>query len=205
MDSGLLDIVFFIAKILGLGLAIGLFIKLFRNKKDTILRTEILNLQAKLSQFKLALRGKVRKKSTVLRSSFRVAIIKDDMIDSALRQLQEIPFDSSSDFQNYFDLSRRVVELSHIGVEPTPEAQANGANAVENNYMSSDFRTELEIVRLIKEMYLLSTKINDKIDDYNRINSKTQISRVDDLKFPSLHEINRVFKDEDYSSQKESA
>lgn len=182
---------------MAVGLVVLFALKAIRNKKINRVKAEVLALEAKLSQLRLALKGKVRKKSTIFRSSFQTAIIKDDMIDTALRQLSEIQFESTSEFQDYFDISKKIVDFSQIG----KTANGNVAEKIENSFMCSDFKTEMDIAKIIKDMYVLSTKINEKIDTYNNSRGVVEIEKVDSMNFPSLGEINKIFSMDEVNRQ----
>ncbi len=169
--------------------------KLIRFKKASSIKAEILNLQATLSQSRIALKGKIKKKSNVFRSSFKSPISEGDMFDNALKQLAENSFESSDDFQNYFDLSRKIVNF--IQVENKGDVDKN--SNIENNFMCSDFKTEMDIIRLIKVMTNMSSKINSRIEDNNKTAGSKPIQKVDALVFNSLMEINRIFKSDTHA------
>ncbi len=174
--------------------------KIAKFKKFNGVKSEIQNLQARLSQFRLALKGKMKKKANTFRASFKSAVSEGDMIDKALRQLCENKFETGEDLQAYFDLSRRIVNFIHVenGTDATTPA------SLENNFMCSDFKTEMDIVRIIKEMCELSSRINERIDEHNRINPGHILARVDSMQFSSQTEITRIFR-EDPSLQSEKA
>jgi hypothetical protein len=165
-------------------------------KKFSNVKSEILNLQAKISQLRLALKGKVKKKSNIFRGSLKAGTTEGDMVDNALKSLCENNFECGDDFQAYFDASRKIVNYIQIqsGEGPTQTA--------ENNFMCGDFKTEMDIVRIIKELSTLSAKVNSRIDDYNRINANQKMPKVDSLIFPSLAEIGRIFNEDDSKSKK---
>lgn len=185
-----------ILKIAFFGGIVLLITKFVRFKRSSSVKSDVLNLQAKLSQLRLALKGKIKKKSNIFRGSFKAPITEGDMIDNALKQLVDNPFESSDDFQGYFDLSRRIVNF--IQVENSGDAAAN-VN-VENNFMCSDFKTEMDIVRVIKEMTDISSKINSRIEENNRMSPNQPIAKVDSLIFTSMVDINRIFKEDTHTS-----
>ncbi|MBY0554411.1 hypothetical protein K2P97_07775 [bacterium] len=185
-----------ILKIAFFGGIVLLITKFVKFKRSNSVKSDVLNLQAKLSQLRLALKGKIKKKSNIFRGSFKTAITEGDMIDNALKQLVDNPFESSEDFQGYFDLSRRIVNF--IQVENSGDAVANVS--VENNFMCSDFKTEMDIVRIIKEMTDISSKINTRIEENNRVSPSNPIAKVDSLIFTSMVDINRIFKEDTHTS-----
>lgn len=167
---------------------------LLRSKKFNSTKSDVQTLQARLSQLRLALKAKVRRKSNMFRVMKKTAAIEGDIFDSTNRSLCEIKFENSNDFQMYFDLSKQLVKI--ISIENHGEGFSEAT--IENNFMSNDFKTEMEIIRIIKEMTDLSSKINNRIEDHNRTSSGAQkIQRVDSLIFPSMTEVNRIFKSTD--------
>jgi hypothetical protein len=163
-----------------------------KSKKFLNAKNDIQNLQARLSQLRLALKGKIKRKSNVFRAGIKCNIIEGDIYDSALKSLTEIKFENSEDFQSYFDISKHLVKILQI----SGDNENVPSHALENNYMSSDFKTEMDIIRLIKEMTDLSSKINIRVEEHNR-NSNQKLQRVDSLVFPAIAEINKVYKADD--------
>ena len=175
-----------------LGVVVLLITKFSKFKKSSSVHSNILNLQAKLSQLRLALKGKVKKKSNIIRSSFKMPISEGDKIDHDLKKLGDCLFETSEDFQAYFDLSRSLLSL--IAAESGSDSAAK--MNLENDFMCSDFRIEMDIVRIIKEMMDISSKINVRVVENNRINPSKPLTKVDSLIFTSMVEVNRIFKAE---------
>ena len=172
-----------------LNLVVGGFYILFsvlRSKKFHSAKSEIDNMQARLSQLRLALKAKVKRKSNHFRTMLKTAIIEGDLFDTATRSLAEVRFETSEDFQSYFDISRGIMKLISFQNETLQEVD-------ENSYMSTDFKTEMDIIRIIKEMIELSKRINDRVETYNRTSTQ-KLKNVDELSFGSITEIHRVFK-----------
>ena len=191
--EAIFDLINIVVKISLFAGAVFIALNFFRTKKLTSFKTDIQNLQARLSQLRMALKGKVKKKSNVLRAACTQAVVEGDMFDSALQQLVNNKFESSDDFQDYFDTSRKLVRTLQIdSKEPVAE------HSIENNYMSHDFKTEMEIVRIIKDMCDLTGKINSRIEEHKRTSGQ-KIPRVDSLVFPAITEVNRIFNTEDKS------
>ena len=167
-----------------------LAIQLVRSKKFSSAKTEVVNMQAKLSKARMSLKAKVKKKFNIFHTSIKA--VEGDEIDTLLKKLIEINFETSQDFQAYFDLSRKIVSsIQHYKKEA---GRADTPLDLENNFMCSDFKTELDIIRIIKEMTQLSAKINTRIEENNKKYPNNLIQRVDDLIFDSLTDVNRVFK-----------
>lgn len=169
---------------------------LMKYKKTSNIKLEILNLQARLSKLRLSLKGKIKKKSMIFRSSFnKTAISEGDMIDNALKQLVENPFETSENFQSYFELSRKIVNFIQVENKSEPDQNTN----LENNFMCSDFKTEMDIVRIIKEMGTICARINRRVEDNNVAYPSQPLKKVDGMVFESLADINRIFKSDEQS------
>ncbi len=167
----------------------GVFIvfNMLRSKKFNSTKSDLQLLQARLSQLRLALKAKVKRKTNAFRTMLQSPIIEGDLFDNITRSLVDVKFETSEDFQNYFDISRQTLNL--IQIENGTTAEANP----ENNYMSNDFKSEMDILRIIKEMTELSAKINNRVEEHNRTSSQ-KLKKVDPLYFSSITEVNRVFK-----------
>ncbi|MGZ3691030.1 MAG: hypothetical protein ACXVAX_05990 [Pseudobdellovibrio sp.] len=159
-----------------------------RSKKFNSTKTDLQNLEARLSQLRLALRAKVKRKSNAFRSMLKSSIVEGDLFDNTVKSLCDVKFDSSEEFQHFFDISRQLVKM--ITVDLGSEA---GERTSENNFMSNDFKTEMDILRIIKEMVDISAKINHRVVEHNRTSSQ-KLPRVDPIMFAAITEVNRVFK-----------
>lgn len=164
---------------------------LIKHKKSTNAKVEIQNLQARLSKLRLSLKAKVKKKSNIFRTSFtKTAVTEGDMIDNSLKELVDNTFESSEQFQKYFDQSRKIVNFIQIENQIGPATN----EAVENNFMCSDFKTEMDIVRIITEMSNISSRINSRINEHNITYPSKPIKKVDAMVFESLTDVMRIFK-----------
>lgn len=200
MDS-ILDLLNVVIKIALFGGGAFIAFNVMRSKKFNSVKTDVQNLEAKLAQLRLALKGKVKKKSNVFRAMSKTAIIEGDLLDTNLKNLCDVKFESSEDFQRYFDISKQLVSILQI------ESNGEGVTShmVENSYMSNDFKTEMDIVRIIKEMTDLSSRINARIDEHNRTGIGQKLKRIDTLTFPSMTEVNRIFKSDETPVPKTTA
>ena len=66
------------------------------------------------------------------------SIVEGDLFDNTVKSLCEIKFDSSDDFQHFFDISRQLVKM--IMVDLGSEASERTS---ENNFMSNDLLDRL--------------------------------------------------------------
>ncbi len=159
-----------------------------RSKKFKSAKTDIQYLQARLSQLRLALKAKVKRKSNVFRSMMKTAIVEGDLFDTSLKSLVEVNFNTGQDFQKYFETSKQLFNIASVDNKGTGLAEHTN----ENDYMSNDFKTEMDIIRIIKEMVDLNSKINHRVEEHNRTNTQ-KLERVESLMFPLITEVNRVF------------
>ena len=150
------------------------------------------NLQARLSQLRLALKAKAKRKSNALRAMFKSGIAEGDHFDNTIKSLSDVKFETSEDFQNYFEISRQLVKMIQIDTGGEGMSQ----QAIENNFMSNDFKTEMDILKIIKEMSDLSARINNRVIEHNRTSSQ-KLEKIDPIVFAAMTEVNRVFKGED--------
>ena len=73
------------------------------------------------------------------------------------------------------------------------------------DFMGTDFKSEIAILRLIKEMVDVSKLIHTRIENYNMTNLKQPIAPVKIITFPALAEVNRVFMNKPDEPGSESA
>lgn len=180
--------------------------KCLEYKKKSEAKNYIQSLNAKLSMLRINLKSKIKKKSYKYRSSFKTTISNGDPIDLALNELIDLKFESGEELQRYFDLSKRINSLliseklktadKVERLEKQPAVEQNYENIGKEDFMGTDFKSEISILRIIKDMVELSTILNKRIDAYNIVNPKNPLSTVNSLYFPSLAEVNRVFKTE---------
>ena len=190
MDS-IIDLFNVVLKIAFFGSFLLLAINLVKNKKSSNSKLEIQNLQARLSKLRMSLKAKVKKKSNIFSASFkRTAVIEGDMIDNSLKALGDNSFETSEQFQKYFELSRKIVNFIQIETKVGSGEPEN----IENNFMCSDFKTEMDIVRIITEMSNISSRINKRVDDHNEVYPSKPLKKVDSLIFESMSDVNRIFK-----------
>lgn len=199
--DAIIDLFNMVLKIAFFGGFLLLASNLVKYKKSSNIKAEVQNLQARLSKLRLSLKGKVKKKSNIFRASFtKTAISEGDMMDNALKELTENPFETSENFQNYFDHSRKIVNFIQVESKTEP----NETDNLENNFMCSDFKTEMDIVRIIKEMSTICARINRRVEDNNVAYPSQPLKKVDAMVFESLADIDRIFKSDDQSEPTEN-
>ena len=207
MDS----VITFIGYIINLTLlgAFALFcFKFLQAKKNSNQKNQIQNLNAKLSMLRMTLKAKIKSKSYKYRALFKTGVTSGDPIDLALNELLTLSLENGDDLQRYFDISKRINSL--LVTENTHEALLNKKDPSINtkeivqvgkeDFMGTDFKSEIAILRLIKEMVEVTEIINKRIDYFNSVYPKLPIARLNSLNFPSLMEVNRVFMREKVDS-----
>lgn len=180
-------------------------LKILRDRRKMVGLKHISHTQARLAMLRINIKAKIKKKGMQFRASFRKAIPKGEVVDLALEEMVDLKFETGDDFQRYFDICKKVNVflkadvVSGAAADPAAPAVATaetGTQVIED-FMSSDFKNELAIIRLIKEMTEASADLNRKIDSYNNMNISKPMPKVDSLYFVSLMDVNRVFDDED--------
>ncbi|MBC7742316.1 MAG: hypothetical protein H7061_08965 [Bdellovibrionaceae bacterium] len=167
-------------------------LKVLKTRKKNDIKSEIENLQAKISLLRISLKSKVKKKALTLRTSFTKPISEGEPIDSALQQLIANNLETGNDLQTYVDLSRAV--NSHI-IASVPNYIPT------EDFMTMDFSNEIAIIVLIKEISSLSARLNKRIEKYNQTQPEVKIPYVDNLIFPGMIDFNRVYNDHQLISE----
>lgn len=179
-------------------------------------KKQIDHLQAKMSMLRISLKAKVKKKVNLFKTRYVDPANTGDTIDQTLNLVLENKFETSEDFQNYFDHSKKVNDIIKVDIEaqqaeaeppktilpykpsteprPVSPPQPESVQKFED-FMGSDFKNELAIVRLIKEMVETSKQLNERIIFYNRLNKKSKYKVSEELIFSSLSDVNRVFRE----------
>ncbi len=177
--------------------------KFIQARKNSGEKNQIQNLNAKLSMLRMTLKAKIKGKSHKYRALFKAGIGAGDPVDVLLNELISLSLENGDDLQRYFDVSKKINSL--LMAEAAKEAARESFEAKKDqvakdtshigkeDFMGTDFKSEIAILRLIKEMVEISSVLNKRIDHYNLSGSKNPISRVNSLSFPSFVEVNRVF------------
>ena len=181
--------------------------KFMQARKNSGEKNQIQNLNAKLSMLRMTLKAKIKGKSHKYRALFKFAINAGDPIDLMLNELINLALENGDDLQRYFDISKQINSL--LVAEAVKEAAKDAARESldgkkdqtakdtstigKEDFMGTDFKSEIAILRLIKEMVDVSVVLNKRIDHFNLANPKNPIARVNPLSFSSFTEVNRVF------------
>ena len=184
-----------------LGAAAHFCFKFLQLRKKSGQKNQILNLNAKLSMIRMSLKAKIKTKSYRYRALFKTTVTSGDPVDIDLNDLINLNLDTGEDFQRYFDLSKRInslliAERASESPESKKENQKDDSHIGKEDFMGTDFKNEISILRHIKEMVEISSHLNKRIEAYNQANVKNPIPQVNILTFHSLIEVNRVFRNE---------
>ncbi len=188
--------------------AFALFVfKFIQAQKNSGEKNQIQNLNAKLSMIRMTLKAKIKGKSHKYRALFRSGINAGDPIDLMLNELISLSLENGDDLQRYFDISKNINSL--LIAESAKEAAKDAARESldgkkvqiakdtshigKEDFMGTDFKSEIAILRLIKEMVDVSVVLNKRIDHFNSVSPKNPVARVNPLSFSSFTEVNRVF------------
>lgn len=187
------------------------YVSYHKHKKAKI---EIANLEAKIITLKMALRVKIKIKINSFRSEFSKIIDQQKEIGECILELSKIQYDSSEDFQRHFDLSRKINTLinthrrlnSKLDSQVAQDVEAEADNTFPTvklleEFMGPDYKNEISVIRIIKEItdarLKLIQKINDYNEDYKSDKKQKQLAVVKPLEFTALADINRIFEDSD--------
>ena len=180
--------------------------KCLEYKKNADSKNYIQSLHARLSMLRINLKGKVKRKSNKYRSMFPVTIGTGDPVDLALNDMIENKLETGEEIERYFDIAKKINTLlvterskskdkvadKNLAQHKQPETQYDQGLGDED-FMGTDFKSEISIIRTIKDMVEISNLLNKKIETYNELNTKNPLPKVAPLNFPSLVDVNRVF------------
>lgn len=176
----------------------------FKNSKN-----DIALLNAKIMALKMALRVRVKIKLTSFRDRFGKFIDKDDEIDKALNEIYAIKYETGADFQKYFDISKQVITTMKNDIrfaakfkelsEQQDEVEGSETAQLFQDFCGPDYKNEIALVRIIKEITDANNKLSKKIAEFNhqyRNRKKfTPTQAVNPITFDFLAEINAIFQD----------
>lgn len=178
-------------------------------RKNAEAKNYIQSLHAKLSILRINLKAKVKRKSHKYRSLFPVSISAGDPADLALVDMIENKLETGEEIERYFNIARKINSLLvkessknrdkdkekvHEKLVTQHKSELEPGHAVgREDFMGTDFKSELSIIRTIKDMVEISVLLNKKIESYNELNLKSPLPKLSLIKFPSLIDVNRVF------------
>lgn len=183
------------------------FVKVKSAKNDIAL------LNAKIMALKMALRVRVKIKLSSFRERFGKFINNGDEIDKALNEIHGIKYETGDDFQRYFDISKNVIttmkndfrfaaKFKEMG-EEHDHAHSEAAESAQlfQDFCGPDYKNEIALVRVIKEITDTNNKLSKKIAEFNHDNRNKKkfvpIQTMNIIHFNFLEDINAIFKDSD--------
>lgn len=179
----------------------GTFIVLhvLRSMKKRTLRDEISKVEAKMAAFRINLKNRVKKKAKRFRATYPASITTGEPIDISLTQLSDLNFEKNIDFQDYIDLCKKInnfIDLANVD-KNSEAANAAAADTDKCDFMGTDFKNEINIVRLINDMVLVSKALSKHASRYNNFDRRAKILAPEPISFASLFELQKVYKNKD--------
>ena len=170
------------------GGALFFIVKMLQFHQRRAAKNDLQKLQARVSMLRISLKSKVKKRANSFRVFFTKNIVPGDAIDLEFDRMVENKFESSADFQNYFDLVKQVhAQLLQIHSK---------TEILVRNFIPSDQQNELAIVKIVIEMKDISLKFNIKADSFNRMHPKSRIGHLDPMSFSASDDFEQILKDE---------
>lgn len=183
-----------------LGFTTFVVLHVLRSMKKRALRDDIAKIEAKMASYRITLKSRVKKKTKRFRAAYPGTITTGEPIDISLTQLSELSFEKNNDYQDYIDLCKKINSFIDLAsVDRSSEAQ-NAINDPDKcDFMGSDFKNEINIVRLINDLVTVSKALNRQINRYNHFDPRAKLQAPDPISFASLFELQKVFKNKDAS------
>ncbi|MBC7458765.1 MAG: hypothetical protein H7235_10830 [Bdellovibrionaceae bacterium] len=175
-------------------------------------KNDIAILNAKIMALKMALRVRVKIKLSAFRERFGKFINPHDEIDKALNEINAIKYDTGADFQKYFDISKQVIstmkndfrfsaKFKEASEQIPPPSEASESAQLFQDFCGPDYKNEIALVRVIKEITDAHNKFSKKIAAYNHTNRNRKkfvpMPTMNAIHFDFLENINSIFKDSD--------
>jgi hypothetical protein len=200
--DGIYELIGLIAKILVLGFFTFVFIQVLRGLKKRSLLGEISKLEAKLASYRINLKNRVKKKAKRFRSTYPQSIISGDSMDTHLNKLTLLNFERNSDFQEYIELCKKI--NYYISVAGADKKTIDAAESKQIDFMGTDFKNEISIVRLINDMVSISKTLHTLLARYRHFERGIKIKLMEPINFPSLFELQKIFNVEISTSDSDS-
>ena len=200
--DGVLALVGIIIKITFMGFVTFVILQVLRNMKKTTLREEISKVDAKLSALRINLKTRVKRKAARFRAMYPQPITEGDPIDTSINQLANLAFEKNSEFQDYIDLCKKINNYIFMASMNKPALPTEGEQKKVDNshadtadFMGDDFKNEIQIVRTISDMALVSRTLSKLIYKFNHFDKRISIQPLEPVNFPSMFELQRVFRE----------
>lgn len=194
--DGILSLLGLIVKITMMGFATFIVLHVLRSMKKRTLRDEISKIEAKMAAFRINLKNRVKKKAKRFRATYPASITTGEPIDISLTQLSELSFEKNSDFQDYIDICKKINRFIDLAnADKNSEASQVAPNDLDKcDFMGTDFKNEINIVRLINDMVIVSKTLSKQTIRYNHFDRRAKMSSPEPITFSSLFELQKVYK-----------
>lgn len=177
-----------------MGFATYVVVHILRSMKKSALREDISKIEAKMASYRIALKNRVKKKAKRFRATYPGSITTGEPIDISITQLSELPFEKNSDFQDYIELCKKINSFIDLANTDRTAEAANKTDNIRSDFMGTDFKNEMSIVRLINDLVTASKALNKQINRYNHFDHKARWQAPEPIIFASLFELQKVFK-----------
>lgn len=197
--DGILVLLGLIVKITIMGFGTFIVLHVLRSMKKRTLRDEISKVEAKMAAFRINLKNRVKKKAKRFRATYPANITTGEPIDISLMQLSELSFEKNSDFQDYIDICKKInsfIDLANVD-KNSDASQTAGTDLDKCDFMGTDFKNEINIVRLINDMVVVSKALSKQTSRYNHFDRRTKMNSPEPITFASLFELQKVYKNKD--------
>ncbi len=197
--DGILVLLGLIVKITIMGFGTFIVLHVLRSMKKRTLRDEISKVEAKMAAFRINLKNRVKKKAKRFRATYPASITTGEPIDISLTQLSDLSFEKNTDFQDYIDLCKKInsfIDLANVD-KNSEAAHAAAVDTDKCDFMGTDFKNEINIVRLINDMVVVSKALSKHASRYNNFDRRAKILAPEPISFASLFELQKVYKNKD--------
>lgn len=204
MVEGILTLLGLIIKITIMGFMTFIVLHVLRSMKRRTLRDDISKIEAKMAAYRINLKNRIKKKAKHFKATYPSSITTGEPIDVSLTQLSELTFEKNSDFQDYIDLCKKInnfIELANVD-KGAESSQTHSPNTDKYDFMGTDFKNEINIVRLINDMVAVSKALAKQVNRYNHFDRSTKkMVLPEPINFASLFELQKVFKNQEASDE----
>lgn len=175
-------------------------------------KNDIALLNAKIMALRMALRVRVKIKLSSFRDRFGKFIHAGDEIDKALNEIHAVKCETGADFQRYFDISKQIIatmkndarfaaKFKEMSEHVDHSSEVSESAQLFQDFCGPDYKNEIALVRVIKEITDANNKLSKKISEYNHDNRNRKkfvpMQTVPLIHFDFLEDINVIFKDSD--------
>lgn len=164
----------------------GLFfvVKLLQFKHNLSVKNDLQHVQSRISLLRINIKSKVKKRANAFRTYYAKLITQRHELDNNLTASVDITFETSRDFQQYFDLIKKIHSLvATLNKDPQTPIE---------KYLELDQKNEIAILRMTKKMKEVSHIYNEKVEAFNRLNLKNKLKLAEPLEFKALEEIEAI-------------